>query len=228
MWRQRWQAAVLVIGVLAGPLLQVDSTSLPLQIVPALAAAVFARFTSFGIAGLVGLLIGSAQSVLVYESGQSWFPQTNGTALPGMKELLTFLVIVAGLYLRGASLPTRGELVEKRLPAVPRPERVLRPAVFFTPLAALLLIVFPFDYRQPLMLSLIGIVVCLSMVVIIGFVGQVSLAQVALAGACGFVVSRLIRDHGVGFPWGPLAGSLVATLLGVAVGVSALRVRGVV
>src|SRR6266545_3176705 len=35
------------MGVLAAPLVQVDSTSLPLQIVPALAAAVFARFTSF-------------------------------------------------------------------------------------------------------------------------------------------------------------------------------------
>jgi branched-chain amino acid transport system permease protein len=221
------------MGVLAAPLVQVDSNSLPLQIVPALAAAVFAGFTSFGIACLVGLLIGVVQSLLVfYVANQHWFLHDlhlndQGSPLPGIGALLTFVVIVAGLFLRGASLPTRGELVEKRLPAVPRPERFLRPTVVLTALAVLLLIVFPFDYRQALMLSLIGIVVCLSMVVIIGFVGQVSLAQVALAGVCGFVVSRLVSDHGVGFPWGPLAGSLGAAFLGLIVGVSALRVRGV-
>jgi branched-chain amino acid transport system permease protein len=87
--------------------------------------------------------------------------------------------------------------------------------------------VLPFDYRQAFMLSLIGMVVCLSMVVITGFVGQVSLAQVALAGVSGFVVSHLITKAGVGFPWGPLAGSCAAILLGLIIGVSALRIRGV-
>jgi branched-chain amino acid transport system permease protein len=215
------------MGVLAAPLVQVDSTSLPLQIVPALAAAVFARFTSFGIACLVGILIGIGESLLFYASTLSWFPKDNGNPLPGMQALLVFVVIVVGLFLRGASLPTRGELIEKRLPAVPRPDRFLRPTVLFTAAAVLLLIVLPFDYRQALMLSLIGIVVCLSMVVIIGFVGQLSLVQVALAGVSGFVVSRLIVHAGVGFPWGPLAGSFAAALLGVVIGVSALRVRGV-
>lgn len=216
-----------IVGILAAPLFQVDSTSLPFQIVPALGAAVFAGFTSFGIAAVAGLLIGSAQSVLVYASGLSWFPHTGGTALPGVAALLYFLVIVVGLYLRGASLPTRGELIEQRLPIVPKPERLLRPTALFTSLAVLLLIVLPFDYRQALTLSLIGMVVCLSMVVIVGYVGQVSLAQVALAGVSGFVVSRLVREYGVGFPWGPLAGSLVATVFGLVIGVSALRVRGV-
>ena len=215
------------MGVLAAPLVQVDSTSLPLQIVPALAAAVFARFTSFGLAALVGLGIGVAQSLLFYASTLSWFPTDKGSPMPGVQALLVFVVIVLGLFLRGASLPTRGELVEKRLPIVPRPERLLRPTVLFTAAAVVLLIVLPFDYRQALMLSLIGVVVCLSMVVIIGFVGQVSLAQVALAGVAGFVVSRLLVDAGVGFPWGPLAGSFGAAFLGLLMGVSALRVRGV-
>jgi branched-chain amino acid transport system permease protein len=216
-----------IVGILAAPLFQVDSTSLPFQIVPALGAAVLAGFTSFGIAAVAGILIGCAQSVLVYASGLSWFPQTGGTALPGVTALLYFLVIVVGLYLRGASLPTRGELIEQRLPIVPKAERLLRPTVLFTALAVVLLIVLPFDYRQALMLSVIGMVICLSMVVIVGYVGQVSLAQVALAGVSGFVVSRMVREWGVGFPWGPLAGSLVATLLGLVIGVSALRVRGV-
>ena len=104
---------------------------------------------------------------------------------------------------------------------------MLRPAVGLTALAVVLLIVLPFDYRQALMLSLIGTVVCLSLVVITGFAGQLSLAQVALAGVAGFVVSRLLVHAGVEFPWAPLAGSLAATVLGLIIGVSALRVRGV-
>jgi len=63
--------------------------------------------------------------------------------------------------------------------------------------------------------------------VCIGFVGQVSLAQVALAGAAGFTVSKLQVHLGIGFPIGPLVGAVVATLLGLLIAVSALRVRGV-
>ena len=49
--------------------------TLPLYIVPALAAALFARFTSFGIACAVGLLLGMAQSVLLYYMApKPWFP----------------------------------------------------------------------------------------------------------------------------------------------------------
>ena len=36
--------------------------------------------------------------------------------MPGVQALLTFLLLVFALSLRGASLPSRGELVEKRLP----------------------------------------------------------------------------------------------------------------
>ena len=85
----------------------------------------------------------------------------------------------------------------------------------------------PFSYRQALMVSMVGMVVCLSLVVITGFVGQVSLAQVTLAGVAGFAVSHMTAKAGVGFPWGPLVGSAAAVVIGLVVGVSALRVRGV-
>src|SRR6185295_13772294 len=99
--------------------------------------------------------------------------------------------------------------------------------VLLAVVGVVLLIVLPFGYRQALMLSMVGMVVCLSLVVITGFVGQVSLAQVTLAGVCGFVVSQLFVKSGIGFPWGPLAGSAAAVVVGLLVGVSALRVRGV-
>jgi len=70
-------------------------------------------------------------------------------------------------------------------------------------------------------------IMCLSVVVITGFVGQISIVQLALAGISGFILSHLSQDHGVGFPAGMLIGAFGATVLGVGIGFSALRVRGV-
>jgi branched-chain amino acid transport system permease protein len=94
-------------------------------------------------------------------------------------------------------------------------------------LAVLAFLVLPFDFRQALTNSLIGIVVCLSLVVTTGFVGQVSIVQVALAGISGFIVSKLAVHAGIGFPIGPLLGAAAATVVGLVTAVSALRVRGV-
>jgi branched-chain amino acid transport system permease protein len=215
------------VGVLAASLAQLDATTLPLQVVPALGAVLFARFTSFGITCVAGLLIGVAQSLLYYASTQSWFPTDKGAALPGISSLLTFLIIVVALYVRGSSLPTRGELVEQRLPAAPRPERLVQPAIACAIVGAVALIVLPYDYRNALIISMAGMTICLSYVVITGFIGQVSLMQVALAGASGFVVSHLAKDAGIGFPLAAIAGTLAATALGFVAGASALRVRGV-
>ena len=87
----------------------------------------------------------------------------------------------------------------------------------------MLLTVLPYGYRQALMLSLIGIVVCLSLVVITGFVGQVSLCQVALAGVVRVrrIAPDRLRRHrlSVGTDRRFLAGVVV----GLIVGASALR-----
>jgi len=214
------------MGIVAAPLAQADSTTLVFFIVPALAAALFAGFTSLSIACLAGFGVGIGQSLIFWASTLSWFPTDRGNPLPGVQALLTFLLLVFALSLRGASLPSRGELVEKRLPVAPRPQRLARPAVVLAVVGVVLLIVLPFGYRQALMLSLVGMVVCLSLVVITGFVGQVSIAQVTLAGVSGFVVSHMIVRAGIGFPWGPIAGSVAGVVVGLIVGASALRVRG--
>ncbi len=215
------------LGVLAAPVTSVDPRSLPLQVVPALAAALFANFTSIGVACAVGLGIGAAQNILYYVSTLSWFPTDHGVALPGVQSLLVFALIVIALFLRGASLPRRGELIEKGLPMVPRPERLLRPALLVGLLCGICLIVFPFDFRQALLNSMIAAVLTLSLVVITGFVGQISVVQLALSGVAGFVISHLAQDAGIGFPLGAIVGIAVATVLGLLIAVSALRVRGV-
>jgi len=214
------------IGVLASSVTQLDTVSLPLQVVPALAAALLARLTSFGIACAAGLGIGILNSLIDYFSTKSWFPTDNGVPLPGVKELVAFLIIILAMYVRGATLPGRGELVEQRLPEVPRPARLALPAIVFTLVCAVALIVLPFDFRQALINSLIGTVMALSLVVITGYVGQISVVQLALAGVTGFTIAHL-ADSSVGFPLAPILGSLAAVALGLATAMSALRVRGV-
>jgi branched-chain amino acid transport system permease protein len=215
------------IGILAASVTQLDSVTLPLQIVPALAAALLARFTSFGIACTAGLGIGILNSLINYASAQAWFPTSHGTPIPGVQELLAFVIIIVAMFLRGARIPSRGELVERRLPAAPRPRRLLAVALPFASACAIALIVLPFDFRQALVVSLIGALMALSLVVITGFVGQISVAQLALAGAAGFTISHFGVDAGVGFPLAALAGVAVAVLIGLITAVSALRVRGV-
>ncbi len=215
------------IGILAALVTQLDTSTLPLQIVPALAAALIARFTSFGVACAAGIGLGILDSLIQYVSNLSWFPTSGGVALPGVAELVTFLIIVGVMFLRGARLPSRGELVERRLPQVPRPRHLSMTTVPAAAVCAIALVVLPFDFREALVNTLIGTVMALSLVVITGFVGQISILQLTLAGVSGFTISHLAVNAGIDFPLAPLAGTAVAVILGLMTAASALRVRGV-
>src|ERR1700751_1893319 len=109
------------LGILAASITQLDPETLPLQIIPALAAALIAQFTSFGVACAAAIGIGILDSLVQYASAQSWFPQSGGVALPGVTDLLAFGIIVVVLFWRGSRIPGRGELVERSLPEAPRP-----------------------------------------------------------------------------------------------------------
>ena len=136
--------------------------------------------------------------------------------------------MLIALWLRGASLPTRGELVEKRLPAAPRPQHLVRPAVIADRRRRRAADRAAVRLSQALMLSMVGMVICLSFVVITGFVGQVSLAQVDARRRVRASPSRtVVTELGHRLPVGALAGiAWRRRSSGCIVGVSALRVRG--
>jgi branched-chain amino acid transport system permease protein len=215
------------VGILAAAITELDSETLPLQIVPALTAALIARFTSFGLACAAGIGLGIIESLIQYASSQPWFPQAGGSAIPGVAELVIFLITVAVMYLRGASLPRRGDLVERSLPQVPRPNNLVRTALIAGVVCAAALVVLPYDFREALINTLIGTVMALSLVVLTGFVGQISVVQLSLAGVSGFTISHLAVNAGIGFPLALIIGTAAAVLLGMLTAVSALRVRGV-
>jgi branched-chain amino acid transport system permease protein len=216
-----------LLGVLAGPVLQLDPDQMIAVMPAALAAALLAGFTSFLVACCAGLGIGILQSLIFYLQTKPWFPTSGGLPMPGVADVIVFLIVVAAMYWRGASLPGRGAIIERRLPDVPRAKRVAAPTAIAVAVTVVALIAFPYDFRQALILTLIGVTVALSFTVIAGFVGQISLLPLALAGIAGIIISKLAEHAGLGFPLGPIVAVLGATAAGLLVAVSALRVRGV-
>jgi branched-chain amino acid transport system permease protein len=218
-----------VVGLLAASITQLDSQTLPLLVVPGLAAAMFGRFTSFGITFVAGILLGMGESLLLYLSTLSWFPNDGGPGipLPGVQELLIFLVLVVAMFFRAGKIPGRGDVLERRLPSAPRPKAPVRSALIYGVVAAVALPLLPGGFRGALIVSLVSAILLLSLVIITGYLGQVSVVQLALGGAAGFAVSHFATNFGIGFPAAPILGVILATLLGLLCGIPALRVRGV-
>jgi branched-chain amino acid transport system permease protein len=217
-------------GILVAPLITLNTDTLPLEIVPALGAALFAGFTSLGVACFAGLVMGAAASLLTYWSSQSWFPQYQGNPLNGLPELLFFVLVAIAMFWRGSKVPARGELTEKRLPLAPRPENLARTSAIALVAGVALLIVLPYDFRQAMVNSMLGAMICLSLVVVVGFVGQISVVQVALAGVTGYAMSHMLTSVGgvwADFPLAPLVGVGCALIVGFITAIAALRVRGV-
>jgi branched-chain amino acid transport system permease protein len=217
-------------GILVAPLITLNTTTLPLEIVPALGAALFAGFSSLGVACFAGLLMGAGASLLNYWASQSWFPQSQGNPLNGLAELLFFILVAIAMFWRGSKVPARGEITDKRMPLAPRPEHLVRFSVIGLVAGVVLLIVLPYEFRQAMVNSMLGAMICLSLIVVVGFVGQISVVQVGLAGVTGYAMSHLLTGVGgvwADFPLAPLVGIGCALIVGFITAVASLRVRGV-
>ncbi|MGH9026110.1 MAG: ABC transporter permease subunit [Acidimicrobiia bacterium] len=208
-------------GILIAPLVPLVPGTYTLFIVPALAAAVLGRFSLLAPAVFGGLAIGMLQSEATFlQNRYDWFPSS------GVAEAIPLIVVLLVLVVRGRPLPTRGMLLEKTLGRAPRPHLVWTPVLVGVPLAAIAMYVFDDTYRSAFMVTIIGAIIALSLVVVTGYVGQISLAQITLAGSAAFLLSNISDDWGVPFPIAPILAALGATALGVVVGLPALRIRG--
>ena len=80
--------------------------------------------------------------------------------------------------------------------------------------------------RAALYASMITAVITLSLVVVTGYTGQISLAQLTFAGVSAYILSTFASSWGIPFPIAPILAALVAAGAGVLIGIPALRVRG--
>jgi len=130
--------------------------------------------------------------------------------------------VVIVLFFLGRSIPQRGDDNRSSLPLLPRN----RPAVIalLSIGGILALVLTSGTYRFGVITSLIAALIALSLVVLTGMLGQISLAQTAFAGVAGLTVAKF-GTH-VPFPLSLLVAALIAAVVGVVVGLPALPIRG--
>ena len=209
--------AGIIVSAYAG--LQVST--LTLIVIVALAAALFGGFSSYPLVLLGGLGIGVARSELVgVVEARYWHQQ-------GLEDAVPFLIVVLVLVVRGRGLPLRGTVIDRmpRLGTGRIRAWVLVPSlVLFT---LLVLDVFSQNTDQALTISLVAATVMLSVVVLTGYTGQLSLAQWAIGGMGAWIAAGLVADLHWPFLAALLAGMLGAALAGAVFALPALRTRGV-
>jgi ABC-type branched-subunit amino acid transport system ATPase component/ABC-type branched-subunit amino acid transport system permease subunit len=207
-------------GIMLSTVAGLSTTSQTLVMIPAMAAALVGGFSSFPLTVAGGLLVG------VLESEALFYAEPTGVT-KGLQTAVPFLVIIAILVVRGKPLPLRSFLAD-RLPSIgsgrTRPVVVLATGA----IAIATLLLFGDDWANAVITSAIFGLVALSLVVLTGYAGQLSLAQWSLAGMGALFAGRLAGDvWGLPFPIALALGTLLAVPVGVIVSLPALRVRGV-
>jgi branched-chain amino acid transport system permease protein len=224
-----WVLASILAGfsvILIEPIAGLDAGTTSLLVVPALAAALLGGLTSFGLTAAAGLAIGMVQSLILgyaVRPSTTWIPDWVPTT--GLQQAVPVVLILAALAWRGDALPTRSSAVSQRLPPSPTPRHVARWASVLGLASAAAFFVLDATYRQALIVSLLFVLLALSIVVVTGYVGQISLAQLAFAGVAGFTAIE-VADNGAPFPLAVVIGTVAATAVGLVVGLPATRVRG--
>ena len=194
----------------------ISVTQMSALIIGALATALLAEFRSYALAVAGGLLIGMGQALAT-----RYIDQT------GVADAVPFIVIIVVLVVRGRGLPVRG-MITDRLPRVGT-GRIRPVPVLIASVIAVVVVRFavPDDWQPAIIVSITFAIVGLSVVVITGYAGQLSLAQFALGGVGAYAAGRLAAAQGWSMEPALVAGVVVAMVVGFVIGLPALRTRGV-
>ncbi|MGH9007690.1 MAG: ABC transporter permease subunit [Acidimicrobiales bacterium] len=192
----------------------------------ALAAAVIAGMTSIRRAVVAAIAIGIAQNVLTY----------NFLAVPGLSDLLLLVVVLVAFAFYGRNLSGEAQAFAFMPKIRPVPERLRSiwwirhidkaGVLLLGAVAVILPIVITKPSSQQLFTAVLAYAICASsLTVVTGWLGQLSLGQMAFAGIGALLAARLVVE-GVPF-WASIVATTVAcALLAGVVGLGSLRVRG--
>ncbi|HTU84514.1 MAG TPA: ABC transporter permease [Solirubrobacteraceae bacterium] len=209
-------------GILILPITTLNPGVYTLFIVPALGAALLGRFSSFSVTVIAGLVLGMLQSELTkLQTVWTWLPQQ------GLQDGLPFVFIMIAMIVLAKRLTARGAITDVHNPAVGRPSRPALTTAASMVIGIIAVVLVSSEYKSAIISSAITACICFSVVVITGYVGQISLAQNALAGISAFMLSHIAQSLGIGFPLGLILAALCSVLVGLVIGLPAVRVRGV-
>ena len=182
-----------------------------------LAAALIGGLRSFPLTLAGGMVIGMLQSLFgIHDLG-----------VPGLADAVPFVVIIAVIVLRGRRLPLRS-FVGERLPRVGSGEiRIGWVVAGAAVMVVLIGWVLNDNGTTALTTSLLAAIPLLSLTVLLGYAGQMSLAQVTLSGVGGLLAARLAANVGLPFPIVLLLAMLGTVPVGLIVGLPSARTRGI-
>jgi sulfate-transporting ATPase len=202
-------------GVMIAPITSLSPALSAILLVPILSTALIGGLSSFWLTLIGGVLLGIAQAEI------AWL-----NIAPGLSTAIPFAVIVILLAIRGSSLPARGESTDRlprlgsgRIPVIPI-------AVAFVITFILVQWVLPVSWVTAVTTGLVSAVILLSLVVVTGYAGQLSLASFALAGVAALVAAQLVAGLGWSFLPAAIVGVLATVPVGLLVGLPAVRTRG--
>jgi branched-chain amino acid transport system permease protein len=195
----------------------------------ALAAAMVARMERMGVAVLAGMGVGLLVSASVTKTGSG-----------DLASALMLIVILVALLAQRKSVAraldagtSTWEMVKSYRP-IPTELRGLREInvgrAALLAAAILLAVVLPFVIRGPdlpllILLPIYGIV-AVSLVVLTGWAGQISLGQFGLVGAGALASGGLIANHNIDFFVALAIGIGAGVLVAVVIGLPAVRIQG--
>ena len=208
-------AIAAVAGILVVPIITLQVTAMTSLILAALAAALVGDFRSFPIATIAGFAIGIGQALV----GRFAEQEGSGPSLP-------FLVIIVVLVVRGRSLPLRDHYLQQ-LPMLGNGRISWAWALFGCGAVVFVMVTKEAKWVDALTVSLGVAIILLSIVVLTGYAGQLSLAQAAIAGFGAYVAGRLVAVFDIPFLLGLVAGVVAAVPLGLIFGLPAVRTRGI-
>ena len=202
-------------AILIAPIVTLQVGTMTNLVLAATATALVAGFTSFPIAFGAGMTIGIVQTELHQYAHQQ-----------GLDTSVPFIVIVAVLVLRGQAIPLRDFFLQ-RLPKVGSGRLNLPWIAVGVAIAAVLFMTTSADWLTAFVNCLGVALVLLSIVVVTGYAGQISLAQFAIAGFGAWIAGRLVDWGGVPF-WAALVVGVVGTVpLAVLFALPAVKTRGI-
>lgn len=185
-----------------------------------LAAALVGNFSSFALTFLGGLAIGVTETVLSFYS-IGW-----GNSAIGLPSAVPFFIIIALLVLRGRALPLRDFFLQRH--PTTGSGRV-RPGLLLLLTGLGIFGIYRLDanWAGSLTTTFTVALILLSIVVVTGYAGQISLAQFAIAAFGAWIAGRLVDALAVPF-WAAVIVGVAGTVpLGLLFALPAVRTRGI-
>jgi ABC-type branched-subunit amino acid transport system ATPase component/branched-subunit amino acid ABC-type transport system permease component len=201
--------------ILVVPTLQLRISTMTTVVLAAVAAALLANFKSFIRAFWAALGIGVIESLV-----------ERYVSVPGLGQAVPFLVVIGWLVLVGRGLPTR-DFILSRLPSVGT-GRIRW--ILITVLGLVICVIVPgllVNWQIAIANTFATALILLSIVVLTGYAGQLSLAQYTLAGIGAFIAGRLDYWWHLSFLEALVLGVVLTVPVGLAFAGPALRTRGI-